>query len=79
MKSAKDLQKLYCKWKRIDGMYNGEKSDWREIHSCLWAIEFELSTLTLRKDENLLFCDYVRLKMLEDIRYEKNRVAAKDW
>lgn len=74
MKSANDLKKLYEKWKHIDTMYKGEKSDWEEIHSKLWALEYEIRELVIRKDDNLLFCDYIKRKLLEDIRYEKHRL-----
>lgn len=74
MKSADDLKKIYDKWQYIDNMYRGDKSDWREIHSQLWSLESKLSRMIIRKDHNLLFCDYVRRKMLSDVKDERLRL-----
>lgn len=77
MKSAKDLKKIYDEWKHIDNLYNGEKSNWNDILSSLRYIEFKLEKLVIRKDDNRVFIDYVRLKMIEDIKKEENRVLKK--
>lgn len=74
MKSAKRLKEMYDKWQHIDAMYKGEKSDWREIHSQLLSLEFNLKELILRKDDNLLFCEYIKRKLLEDIKEERYRL-----
>lgn len=74
MKAATDLKKLYVKWKHIDTLYMGQKSDWREIHSNLLSVEFRLKELSIRDDGNRSFCEYIRQKMTLDIRYEIDRL-----
>lgn len=77
MKSVNDLKKFYDEWQHIDNLYNGEKSNWEEIYETLRYIRYKLENLVLRKDDNRLFCSYIRRKMVGDIKAEEDRIIRK--
>lgn len=79
MKAVKELKGLYDAWRHIDNLYHGEKSNWGEIYDKLWCIEDKLRRLKFRNDENRLFYDYIRRKMVDDIEREEIRVIKKTY
>lgn len=75
MKGAADLKVMYDKFKHIDAkMCGAEKTDWRDVWESLFALESKIKDVKIRHDENCIFCEWIKRKLLEDVRNERIRI-----